>query len=93
MNEIHITELSEKLKQAWERTQLPPSICLLMISDEMKRSNMKARAIAKALFSTNNADKVSWKFKLLTKVFEEEFDSDEWKCYMDSVGFDWSVYY
>lgn len=93
MDKIHITDLSEKVKQAWKQIQLPPSVFLFMISDEMKRSNIKARAMANAMFSINNADKVSWKFKLLTMEFEEEFDSEQWRNELDSVGYDWGVFY
>lgn len=93
MNKMHITELSEKVKQAWKQIQLPPSAFLFMISDEMTRSNMKARAMANAMFSINNADKVCWKFKLLTMEFEEEFDSEQWCNELDSAGYDWSVFY
>lgn len=33
-----------------------------------------------------------YRLKVRVYEFEEEFDSDEWKCYMDSVGYDWSIY-
>lgn len=36
---------------------------------------------------------VRLKSKALVRKFEEEFDSEMWRNELDSVGYDWSVFY
>jgi hypothetical protein len=74
----------KKLIKVYEPVLLPWDILVLsmMMQEERVRTLEQNFMNLKNDFEKYNAE-----------ILREELEELEWKCYMESVGFDWKIYY